>query len=247
MGKDALIGFHSVYQMQNGKAVEIGSGNALYGAYLAELGLSERAIMYLSNAAPDSMQWLTPAQAETFGIALTVFDPKPSESTAAPPVASSQTIEQRARDFIIALHVLTSGPSDRLIRILNGIYADEVLYYGKQTSQADVIAQIDKFLDRWPIRSYSVQPASLDVHCENINSQCRVMGLVNFDARSPARQQWSHGVASFDYLLIFRPNLKWPIIVSESGNVVTRNVDPLPNAVPFGQPSAALPLALSPQ
>jgi hypothetical protein len=70
MGKDALIGFHSVYEIDDGKRVETGAGNALYGAYLSQLGLSDRAIMFLSGAAPTSMNWLTPSQAESFGIDL---------------------------------------------------------------------------------------------------------------------------------------------------------------------------------
>ena len=74
MGKTALIGFHSVYKFQDGAPVETGAGNAMYGAYLAQLGLSDRAIYYLSNAAPSSMNWLTPVEAENFGISLAVFD-----------------------------------------------------------------------------------------------------------------------------------------------------------------------------
>lgn len=225
MGKNALIGFHSVYQIDNGKPIETGSGNALYGAYLSQLGLSDRAIMYLSDAAPTSMNWLTPAQAESFGIALAVFDPKPNgASSGAKQVAS---LDDRASDFIIALYVLVSGPTEKYLRILAGIYADQAIYYGKETSREDIVAQITRFTERWPNRSYTVRPDSLNIDCDGRIPQCRVTGLIDFDAKSSVRNQRSHGTANIDYLLIFRQGSRWPVIISESGKVVTRQIEPL--------------------
>ena len=154
MGKGALIGFHSVYRLENGKQVEASSGNALYGAYLSQLGLSDRAIMFLSDAAPSSMNWLTPSEAESFGITLTVFDPKPTTAEAVPEVKQVASLEARSRDFIIALNLLVSGPSEKLLQIVNGLYSEEVLYYGKETSRDQVVSQMTAFVTRWPIRTY---------------------------------------------------------------------------------------------
>jgi hypothetical protein len=245
MGKDALIGFHSVYRLDNGKPVETSSGNALYGAYLSQLGLSDRAIMFLSDAAPTSMNWLTPSEAEGFGITLSLFDPKSTTAEAQPEIKQAGSIETRSRDFIIALHLLVSGPTEKFLGIVNGLYSEEVLYYGKEIPRNQVIFKITAFANRWPIRTYIVQPTSVAIHCEQPSSQCRVTGLVDFDARSPDRQQWSHGVASFDYLLVFYPNSKWPLILSENGKVVTRQVDPLAEAGTQGPGSVGLPLGLS--
>lgn len=234
VGKSAVIGFHSVYKIENGAPVATGDGNAIYGAYLSQLGLSDRAIMYLSNAAPTSMNWLTPAEAESFGISLTVYDPKPTEppAPANPPGDTVSTLETRARDFVIALNVLTSGPDQQYFNILDGIYSDQVVYFGKQISRAEVVDQINKFIVRWPIRSYVARPSSLNVQCNNETSACRVEGIVDFSAKSFARKQWSHGVAAFDYLLSFRPNSRWPVIVNENGGVVNRQIDALQTVDP---------------
>ena len=207
MGKNALIGFHSVYRLDNGRPVEASSGNALYGAYLSQLGLSDRAIMFLSDATPSSMNWLRPSEAESFGITLTVFDPKPTTAETLPEAKNATSLEARSRDFIFALHSLVSGPTEKLLRIVNGLYSEEVLYYGKETSRDLVVSQISAFVTRWPIRTYTVQPASLAIHCDQRSAQCRATGLVDFDARSTQRKQWSHGIASFDYLLVFHPNI----------------------------------------
>jgi hypothetical protein len=129
---------------------------------------------------------------------------------------------------VIALHVLVSGPTEKFLQVISGIYSDQVVYYGKETTREDVIAQITRFTNRWPIRTYTVQPGTLNVQCDQRVPQCRVTGLVDFDARSIERNKRSHGVASFDYLLVFRPNMRWPVVISENGNVVSRQVDPLP-------------------
>jgi hypothetical protein len=53
---------------------------------------------------------------------------------------------------------------------------------------------------------------------------------VSFDSKSPSRNQRSHGAATFDYLLAFRPDAKWPVIAMENGKVVNRRVEPLVQA-----------------
>ena len=287
MGNTARIGFHSVYKMEGGAPVETGAGNAMYGAYLAQLGLSDRAIYYLSNAAPTAMNWLTPAQAETFGIELAIFDPgsdkNKQQADAASPPAATPTLPQvntppqanmpppisgpasqpkqqqeatiapapfsdapsvdviagyqlRARDFVIALHVLTSGPTDQFLRIVDGLYADQVLYFGKLTSRADVVTQLTKFIMRWPVRAYAARPDSIKVQCDGGTGECQVDGLVDFDAKSPERRQWSHGQATFSYLLAFHPGARWPVIVNESGEIVDRKLEALmPANRPYGR------------
>jgi hypothetical protein len=225
MGKTALIGFHSVYKFEHGTPVEAGAGNAVYGAYLSQLGLSDRAIMYLSNAAPTSMNWLTPAQAQSFGIDLRVFDPKTKQAglmppAAMPPAAQAGDLETRAHNFVLALNIIISGPSERYLKVLNGIYADQVRYFGKQMQRAAVVSQRTEFVARWPIRSYVVQPHSLKVQCDAQTSKCQVSGQAAFDLKSPSRKQRAHGMEMFDYLLSFRPGVKWPMIVNESGSVV---------------------------
>jgi hypothetical protein len=259
MGKTALIGFHSVYKLENGKPVTSGVGNAVYGAYLSRLGLSDQAIVFLSNATPTSMNWLTPIEAQSFGIGLKVFDPKTKQAAAAPgapaempgaPAAApgapnampgapnagdpepAGNLESRSRTFVIALNVVISGPTQRYLKVLNGLYADQVLYFGKKMQHADVVDQLTKFAARWPIRSYVVRPRSLKVRCDAQTSTCHVSGLIDFDVKSPARKQRSHGVESVDYSLAFRPGVKLPVIVNEGGRVVNGKVEALRTVPP---------------
>jgi len=62
------IGFHASFVKENGVNRESGVGNALVGAYLNSLGLSQNAIAYISTAPPESMTWMTPQDAANMGI-----------------------------------------------------------------------------------------------------------------------------------------------------------------------------------
>lgn len=66
MGKDARIGFHAAYNADSGQ--ETGVGNALVGAYLSQIGLSDTAVVYVTQASPNSMTWLTISEAQLVGI-----------------------------------------------------------------------------------------------------------------------------------------------------------------------------------
>lgn len=68
----ARIGFHAAYDMRTG--VEKGNMNALVGAYLSQVGISYPAIIYMTSAAPNGMQWLSKEDADKLGISYQVLD-----------------------------------------------------------------------------------------------------------------------------------------------------------------------------
>ena len=70
MGERTKVGFHAAFVVENGQPMEKGAANALVGAYLAMLGLSTRAIHYVTAAGPHSMSWLTLEEGRRLGIAI---------------------------------------------------------------------------------------------------------------------------------------------------------------------------------
>jgi hypothetical protein len=66
IGSTGRVGFHAVYNAHT--LQEVGTGNALVGAYLNELGLSDAAIYYITHKPPTDMQWLTASDANKVGI-----------------------------------------------------------------------------------------------------------------------------------------------------------------------------------
>jgi hypothetical protein len=66
MSPQARVGFHAAYSSETGQ--ETGVGNGLVGAYLDKIGLPYSAVIYITQAAPNSMTWLSIADAEKQGI-----------------------------------------------------------------------------------------------------------------------------------------------------------------------------------
>lgn len=76
----AKIGFHAAYIWENGKPVMTGSGNALVGAYLRDIGLSDAAIFYATQARPESMKWLTKEDAAQIDLTIEYLNIMPSSN-----------------------------------------------------------------------------------------------------------------------------------------------------------------------
>jgi hypothetical protein len=70
----ARVGFHAVYRKEGNNVREFGAGNALVGAYYAELGFNSEAIYAMTSTAPQSMMWLKTSQATKLGINLTLLE-----------------------------------------------------------------------------------------------------------------------------------------------------------------------------
>ena len=68
MGPTSIIGFHAAYRLNAGVPSESGVGNALVGAYLNRLGLSDRFIIFATQAAPDELQFVNIISARTLGL-----------------------------------------------------------------------------------------------------------------------------------------------------------------------------------
>ena len=63
------VGFHAAYISQgDGKLMTSGSGNALVGAYLDQLGFSGDVIAYVTHAPPEKMGWLSERTARAIGL-----------------------------------------------------------------------------------------------------------------------------------------------------------------------------------
>lgn len=85
MSEDRAVGFHAATLADDPVRAADSVGNALVGAYLNQLGMTPRAIAYMTEAQPDGMQWLTFADAEAVGIEVVALTPEDAEPE--PPVA----------------------------------------------------------------------------------------------------------------------------------------------------------------
>ncbi|NTI41426.1 hypothetical protein [Rhizobium rhizogenes] len=73
LDRTSKVGFHAAYRVIDGKASESGVGNALVGAYLNQIGLPDNAIIYVTSAPPEGIEWLTAVNAPKVGISYEPF------------------------------------------------------------------------------------------------------------------------------------------------------------------------------
>jgi hypothetical protein len=66
VGDTPHIGFHALYGPTTGR--ETGSGNAVIGGYLGDLGLGYKANVFMTRKGPTSVEWLTPELAKEFSL-----------------------------------------------------------------------------------------------------------------------------------------------------------------------------------
>lgn len=220
MGHDSSIGFHAAFIFKSDVPTESGPGNAILGAYLNQLGLSEKAILYVTQAAPTSMQWMSLQDAAEHGIAVALLPPPHSASGPNAVVFAEQveeSPERRASDFVRSLVAKWSRPGAELLPFLERVYAGKVLYYGKSTPRHVVLLSKHRIADRWTERAYIIHRGSLSASCVETGETCRVKAVVSWRYYNAKTTSRSRGVASFEYSVALDPET--PQIVAETSFV----------------------------
>jgi len=230
MGNGSKVGFHAAYVLKGHKPVESGPGNAVLGAYLFQLGLSEASIVYITQADPSSLNWLSLEQAAQHGIDVSPAPEEIHSATLASPVVSAaltspvvkerpeNDLEQRATDFIVAWASRWSSPNEEAFRSLNELYAEAVRYHGKSIPRQEVLIQKQDFAERWPERSYTLRPDSLSVTCVKGAETCSVKGIMNRLLVSGTAKTMARDVTSFEYRIAGLGET--PHIVEETSSIV---------------------------
>jgi hypothetical protein len=139
--------------------------------------------------------------------------------------------ERRASEFVLTLLERWSGPKAELLPVLNELYTDKVLYYGKPESRQTVLLTKRRFANRWTQRAYTVRPSSLTATCSEAAATCRVKGTMTW--KFQAAKTTSHGVASFEYSIIF--NDDGPRIAAETSTVKEEPPAATSNSSSLGQ------------
>jgi hypothetical protein len=233
MGSEAKIGFHAAYRLENGAPIETGVGNALLGAYLSNLGLSDRAIVYVTMAAPNSMTWLTRIEAETLGI--DIMSETSTEAEDRPPAVSSPpqkstvpasppptlSAEFLARQFAHEYFEKLGSYAGATAELFEEAYAASVFYHNKTVPRGQIVREKVNYGARWPRRSYKWREETLSVSCAPGGQTCTVEGLVDWTAQSDERRKSAAGMASMR-LTIMWDGIRRQII-EEVSKVVAKN------------------------
>jgi len=219
VGDYSSVGFHTAYILKTAGPTESGPGNAILGAYLNQLGLSEEAILYITHAAPTSVQWMSLEEAAEYGIVVAKLPSGTSHEArdALAPEHPQGSPEQRAIDFVQSLFDRWSGPNAALLPVLDKLYTEKVLYHGKSVPRQTVLLSKRRFANRWTQRSYAVRPGSLTATCVPAGGTCRVKGSMNWKLHEAKATTPSRGIASFAYSIVLKDS--GPQISAETDTV----------------------------
>jgi hypothetical protein len=97
--------------------------------------------------------------------------------------------------------IRSSSDASSFLTYARGIFDEQVDFYGKMTSRADVLKEKERYVARWPVRSYRLLTDATRTSCNE--EQCQVSGVVVFSASNPATGRKSTGTASFEYGINF--------------------------------------------
>jgi hypothetical protein len=169
------------------------------------------------------MNWMTLEHAEKVGIDVAIFDPKDAQKSKPSQPKVDLQLRRRAGEFLKGIHRVHSAPYERMLPALTGMYADNVEYFGKSLSRAEVANELTREAERWPQREYKLKDASTQIVCDEEAFTCRAKGELDFDSRSLPRNQRAWGRATFEFVLVFT-NDGTPRITHESGSLIERQI-----------------------
>jgi hypothetical protein len=231
MTRQAKIGFHAA--SLNG--VEKGKGNALVGAYMNRLGLGYDAIGWATNASPNDVSLLTPANAKELGIDVNVLEPDnkqanatptaPAQPRAIPPVpapAQNPSLQAEAMRTVTKLIMNPSNDAETYRPFYSSPY---MTYYGSLMPTDQAITKIKEFITRWPRRTYRIK--SINADCRT--ATCTVSGVVQFQAEGYTKR--SVGTASFEMLMNNYNSANTLLITAENGKALTRQTTDLTKGI----------------
>jgi hypothetical protein len=141
--------------------------------------------------------------------------PQPSP----PRLATNQpTLEQRALAFVTNDMARSEGSAAEYLDYARRSIDDRVEYYGKLIPSADVLKDKERYVARWPVRSYRLRSETIRTSCDESKSTCRIDGLVDFDLSNPADGRKSSGASSFEFGIRFSAD--GGRIFYESGKII---------------------------
>ena len=146
MGANAKIGFHAAYYLtEDGQPMETGPGNALVGAYLNRLGLPDRAIIYITQADPRRITWLTLEDARFQGIDVAVLPP--STPNAGVATVGHELQSYRSELFGKLSQLLADEPGIGMVADRFVIPSDDLFSTGNADLTPNGVMQISKLAD----------------------------------------------------------------------------------------------------
>lgn len=188
-------------------------------SYLSEMGVDPQLLALALRYDKADMRYLSVS--EMRDLRLTNIGPNsPAQATTSTTPSATQTsdadnLEAAAIGFVRRLIESDGTDPSAALRMVLDTYAANLSYYGKPATLAEVLADKQRYFQRWPERGYRIREGSLLATCANDN--CMVSGVYDWTVRSLARNNQAHGAARFSYTISLG---QAPKVVAEDGKVL---------------------------
>ncbi len=184
MGEGAQIGFHSASAIPSGQPDDeqiTSIGNALIGAYLTRIGLPERAVVYITEATPREITWLSLTDAKQQGIEVSLFQPhapaigpiapQPSKRFAGP-TSIAETCKADVKQFCADVKPGAGELTACIKSHFKDLSADcQVAFIRVAAVGRDCKSDIKSFCS--DAKSKTSVPACLKAHADSLSASCK--------------------------------------------------------------------------
>jgi hypothetical protein len=136
--------------------------------------------------------------------------------------ATNTALKQRAGAFIGEYFDHWSDLDARAKDYIQDLYAESVDFYGKTTPRRTIVDMKQQFIERWPIRVYTLRPESLEVACDQGTTACVITGQVDWETLNVRRGMRSTGLSNFVIAANFSASGSVRVY-REGGKVISRS------------------------
>lgn len=208
IGASARVGFHSSYTRDwRNIPTESRGGNALLGAYLNRMGVADRAVVFITEAAPTRISWLTMEDAKILGIDVLAYNtatampgpPRSGATAASVPSDGPSHMEQTAYRFPFVYFAQSGENPVIALDYFANVYSDDVTVNGIPIPRAQVLERKRKQSALWPEQAFTVRADSVRVQCDQQNRTCQVTGVVDWEWSNWGRGSRSSGSSNFSF------------------------------------------------
>ena len=128
--------------------------------------------------------------------------------------------EGAARELAFRYLDFWSSPKQVTLSSASPFYAPQVIFHSQKRKLAAVVAEKQRFAQRWPKRTYRHRPGTTQVHCEADAARCTVRSSFDFEAANTRKGQRSRGLGEHELVITFAGGE--PRILAENSQVIIR-------------------------
>ena len=123
------------------------------------------------------------------------LDPRyPSLGTQSP---GTEALQIEVLSFLVAYLRIESADAETALRLMPRSYNEFASYYGAFRPRKEIEADFANYLERWPVRNYTIRTNTAMVSCLTDKPQCVLDAVIDWEVSSPSRNAKSKGASTW--------------------------------------------------